>query len=380
MLKAFFSNKFPKLFFYICLFTFLIVGIKKASKLAPQYIPLPFIAGLEKRMEPSDLLKAGLNKLSDQELSFLNQWIINHPLPLFCGKKVVTKPSELEWVYTSRSLQDTPSQKYFLSVGAIIQNEAIYLKEWIEYHKLLGAEHFWIYNHLSTDHYLEVLEPYIRSGEVELIEWGVKKFPACQLTAYEDCLKQAKDRTEWLALIDVDEFFVPHQHPSMKAFLAEFEPFSQILINWQLFGTSNIQSLPKNALLTEHLTYKFPAHFVDPSWNGNQYVKAIVRPSHVEFPVVSCHYFHLKPHCTTVNGVKQIVPPNTTVSEIHVENIQLNHYWFRTLDYFHQVKIGRRQGVGEKYPAEKVDYLLKMGHAEQDFSIQRFLPKLKEVL
>jgi hypothetical protein len=380
MLKMLFPKKLVKICFYIFLFAFLIAGIKKTSKMIPQYIPLPLVAGLEKRMEPSDLSKAGLIKLSDQELGYLNQWIVDHPLPLFCGKKVVTTPSELEWVYTSRSLKNTPSQSYFLSVGAIIQNEASYLKEWIEYHKLLGVQHFWIYNHLSTDHYLDVLEPYIRSGEVELIEWTVKKYPACQLTAYEDCIKQAQDQTEWLALIDVDEFLVPHQHTSMQEFLGEFDQFSQILINWQLFGTSNIQSLPKNALLTEHLIYKFPTDFVDQKWNGNQYVKAIVKPSHVAFPVTSSHYYNLKPNYLTVNGLKQIVSPNTTVPEIHVENIQLNHYWFRTLDFFYDVKVGRRQGVGEKYPPEMVEWLLKMGQSEQDFSIQRFIPKLKEAL
>ncbi|KIA77940.1 hypothetical protein DB43_FH00010, partial [Parachlamydia acanthamoebae] len=93
MLKMLFPKKLVKICFYIFLFAFLIAGIKKTSKMIPQYIPLPLVAGLEKRMEPSDLSKAGLIKLSDQELGYLNQWIVDHPLPLFCGKKVVTTPS-----------------------------------------------------------------------------------------------------------------------------------------------------------------------------------------------------------------------------------------------------------------------------------------------
>ena len=36
--------------------------------------------------------------------------------------------------------------KYSVSIVAIAKNEGIYFKEWIEYHKLIGIEHFYIYN------------------------------------------------------------------------------------------------------------------------------------------------------------------------------------------------------------------------------------------
>lgn len=381
MFRYLFANRFIKICVCLLLLASLAFGAKKARRLFPAPIPTPKMGGLEVRMTEADATKAGLQKLNASELNHLNQWLADHPPPLFYGMPVVNSPEELKWVYATRNLNNSvQKQDYELSIGAIIQNEADYLKEWIEYHKLLGVQHFWIYNHLSTDHYLEVLEPYIQSGEVELIEWMVKKYPACQMTAYEDCIKLATHRTEWLALIDVDEFLVPHEHDSMRSFLKDFADSSQILVNWQIFGTSNIQSLPKGSLLIEHLTYKFPTQFVSNKWNGNQFVKAIVKPAHVSFPVISSHYYNLLPGYTTVNGSKKPVTPSTTVAEIDVEKIQLNHYWFRTLDFFYEVKIGRRNGVGEKYPAETVKWLLEMGQAEQDFTIQKFIPKLKEDL
>ncbi len=49
---------------------------------------------------------------------------------------------------------------YYLSIGAIFNDEADYLKEWIEYHRLAGpVEHFYLYNNNSQDHYLDVLQP-----------------------------------------------------------------------------------------------------------------------------------------------------------------------------------------------------------------------------
>ena len=64
--------------------------------------------------------------------------------------------------------------QYELSIGAIFQNEAPYLKEWIEFHKLVGVEHFYLFNNCSTDDYLAILQPYIESGEVDLFQWPTR--------------------------------------------------------------------------------------------------------------------------------------------------------------------------------------------------------------
>lgn len=39
----------------------------------------------------------------------------------------------------------------YLSIGAIFKDEAPYLAEWIEFHRLVGVEHFFLYDNLSTD-------------------------------------------------------------------------------------------------------------------------------------------------------------------------------------------------------------------------------------
>ena len=44
---------------------------------------------------------------------------------------------------------------YDLSVCAIFKDEASYLKEWIEYHKLVGVQHFYLYeNENESDDFL----------------------------------------------------------------------------------------------------------------------------------------------------------------------------------------------------------------------------------
>lgn len=57
-------------------------------------------------------------------------------------------------------------RNFNLSFVAIIKNEAHYIKEWIEFHKLVGVDRFYIYDNESTDNVKDVLKEYIDKGEV----------------------------------------------------------------------------------------------------------------------------------------------------------------------------------------------------------------------
>lgn len=62
---------------------------------------------------------------------------------------------------------------YALSVASIIKNEPDIL-EWIEYHRLVGVEHFYIYDNESTDGLKEKLSKYIDAGIVTYIYYPGK--------------------------------------------------------------------------------------------------------------------------------------------------------------------------------------------------------------
>ena len=94
------------------------------------------------------------------------------------------------------------SQAY-LSIGAIYRNEARYMPEWIEFHRLLGVERFFLFNNRSTDDHLEVLAPYMEEGTVVWHDWPM--FPG-QREAYEQCLADHRHDARWIAFIDLDEF------------------------------------------------------------------------------------------------------------------------------------------------------------------------------
>lgn len=145
--------------------------------------------------------------------------------------------------------------KYYVAVCAIFKNEANNFKEWIEYNRIIGIEHFYLYNNNSTDNYLEVLEPYIKEGLVTLIDWPQN---GAQALAYNHCLLNYRHKTYWLAYIDIDEFICPIYEWSFKDWLKKHERFPGIFINWLVFGSSGkINGLP-DKLVMENYTQCFP--------------------------------------------------------------------------------------------------------------------------
>jgi hypothetical protein len=152
-------------------------------------------------------------------------------------------------------------RKYTFSVCALFKNEEKYLKEWIEYHKMIGVDHFYLYDNGSKDRSSHVLAPYIREGLVTLIPWPDRcseqesEIPSLwvlstQLTAYENAAKYAAlKQTKWLAFIDVDEYLVPVHTNTITEVVERYEEYAGLRLTSDFFDASHIDVLPKRELL-----------------------------------------------------------------------------------------------------------------------------------
>src|SRR5579862_3884611 len=230
------------------------------------------------------------------------------------------------------------SDAHELSVCAIFQDEAPYLVEWIEYHRLVGVDHFYLYNDRSSDDYLAILAPYINDGIVDLMdcppENGETHF-FNQRKAYARCLNKSKDNDKWLAVIDIDEFIVPKKANTLKEMLQPYEDYYGVSILWQKFGTSGYWEIPKNRLTIECLTKKAPPYHID------NLTKSIVQPKllplnffdeeHVKENRVDlvhfCKWIQINDHKVRSCGPMEF--PGKTQKSIHLEEAQINHYWCR---------------------------------------------------
>lgn len=266
------------------------------------------------------------------------------------------------------------SQEYNFAMVAIFQNEASFIKEWIEFHKIVGVEHFYLFNNLSTDHYLEVLTPYLLSGEVTLIEWPYhtneekKNWPAIQRASYLTTIKLVSKKVKWLAIVDIDEYIVPVKEDNLPSILSSYENFGGVCINWQMYGTSFVKKIPENTLLTETLFMKAKTDFAE-----NLHVKSIVRPERVLMARThNCTYL---PGYFAVDTNKEILQEPLS-AKVHTDVMKIHHYWSKDEDFFLRTKISRR----EKWLEDRENMFERVNNCnqEQDQTMLRFTPMLRK--
>jgi hypothetical protein len=161
-------------------------------------------------------------------------------------------------------------QHPYLAVCAVFRDETPYLPEWIEFHRAVGVEHFFLYDNFSQDDPARVLRPWIDKGIVSLTDWPRHFSDGGQCAAYDDCIETRAGDARWIAFLDIDEFLFSPTSQRLPDVLARFESHPGVVVNWQVYGTSNIEE-KTDALVIERFVWRART-----SWVRNRRVKSIV--------------------------------------------------------------------------------------------------------
>ena len=245
----------------------------------------------------------------------------------------------LKW----RLRRDRSKPGHYLAVCAIAKDEGPYLKEWLDWHIGMGVEKFYIYDNGSTDSTRDVLQPYIDSGTVAYTYYpGRKK----QIAAYDDCIDRHRFDTRWLAFIDIDEFFVPVRDPSLMEFLARFEDFPAVEVNWLVYGSNGLVEKDPRPVMERFTRHSRGDHIL------NRHVKSIVNPRRV-FNMIGCH------EAARIDGKGADSHGNPIDRSFRVRTpqhdvIRVNHYAIKSREEFRDKQArgrasGRQRPVSEDY-------------------------------
>ncbi|MDR0410387.1 MAG: glycosyltransferase family 92 protein [Treponema sp.] len=271
-------------------------------------------------------------------------------------------------VFINFLLNDKRRFKYELSIAAIVKNESPYILEWIEYHRIVGVEHFYIYDNESADNLKDVLQSYINAEIVTYIYFpGLLK----QKPAYNNAVKHFRNETKWLAVIDIDEFIVPVKTEKIIDALNEIKLrlhqrfFVCLKMHWVRYGYCGYKTKP-DGLVIENYTR---------SEGVSDTIKSIVNPrSIVEYHEHhGDHFFWLSG--ISENGVKIKKHKLDNTGGGVTEHIRLNHYFTKSYEEFLE-KIAR--GFADKpgkynAPSFDPDYL----SVKEDFIMKKYAPLVK---
>ena len=236
-----------------------------------------------------------------------------------------------------RMSSDNSAPKHYLTICAIAKNEGPYFAEWIEWHRKMGVEKFYIYDNESTDDTKNILAPYIESGLVEYVFWPGKKQ---QLPVYDDCIDKHRLDARWIAVIDIDEFIVPVKDKSIPEFLKRFEKFSAVEINWLVYGSGGAKKRENGSVMDRFKKHSHSGHIL------NRHAKTIINPRKV-FNFIGCH------EAAIISGKiadshGNIVRKQFRDREAQHDVICVNHYAVKSYEEFLQKRARGRARINKQ--------------------------------
>lgn len=278
----------------------------------------------------------------------------------------------MEWGYKLLFLlaRKQKNKKYYISICSIFKNEALYMKEWIEYYLMIGIDHFYLYNNNSTDNYQEILCPYIEKGIVTLVEWP--EVPG-QITAFRHWYEHYRNETNWISFLDLDEFLCPTGVDNISDWLNKFKRYPLVMVYWKIFGTSGKISHDTTRLVIEQYYNCWPklTSLGKLIFNTNYEIGY--------YKVDMMHYFLAKWRSLKVPPINQFGHFVLFGIHRHSKNydIQLNHYWSKAYaNYEAKHKRGSAcWGTSWKTFDKFIEY--ENHNTACDFNIYRYLLQLK---
>ncbi len=252
-----------------------------------------------------------------------------------------------------------------LAIGAIMKDEGPYLKEWLDFHILVGINKFFLYDNGSTDNTSEILKPYIDSG---IVEYHYFPGAAMQHSAYIDIINNHTNDTRWLALIDLDEFLVPVEQDTVTDFLHTLpQKFAQLVVTWVIYGSSGHKTKP-DGLVIENFKHRAKNTFG---------VKSIVNPR-----LLVCYnnlHANFVAGWTIDNNGKKLGYINQSKNPPAYNKLRLNHYYTKSYEEY-IARLNRGSATTESTQSYRGAEKFKFYDRNEicDSVMDRFIDKLKK--
>ena len=227
-----------------------------------------------------------------------------------------------------------------VAICAIARQENRYICEWLDYYKSIGVAKVFLYDnyHQGEERLIDVVQPYIDEGFVELNDYHDREFAQCP--AYNDCYNRHGHEYAWIGFFDIDEF-LRFEGKNIEDFMERYTAGSVLLVNWRLMtdnGLVHYDPRPVQERFTEpmkidqRVKYDFPE---------NRHIKSMVRGG-----LSSMSFTGHNPHCPKKPNLYCINAQGkrteqSAFADIDHSLIWLDHYWTKTAEEWVNVKLSR---------------------------------------
>lgn len=213
--------------------------------------------------------------------------------------------------------------KYYASICLIIRNENEYLQEWLEWHRNIGIEHFYIYDHMSgvpVKEFIKSLNDDLRQM-ITVIDFEYGSHFA-QINAYNECLKKYGKDSYWMGFIDSDEFVRLNKLTNIKTFLNRYTTAGAVMLAWTEYDANGFEKKTKG-LVRERFTHK--SNYMGFSTLGKVFVQPLlVRKMFIHNCILREAFY------TIDEKHEKVVSESCCVTNRTVKEATIDHYYTKS--------------------------------------------------
>lgn len=158
------------------------------------------------------------------------------------------------------------------AICAIIKDEHLFLKEWIDWHLGLGFDAIHLFEDKGSNSHKEICEKY---SNVSLRRYEddeqVRKLLSAQghskrqLVLYQWFAETYRGRYNWAAFIDLDEFIMLEDGYTLDKLCNEFSDYPTVYLFWKMKGASGHLERPQCGVIE---AYTETCPFLEQDVNG----------------------------------------------------------------------------------------------------------------
>jgi len=221
--------------------------------------------------------------------------------------------------------ENLASQRF--TICAVVCDEDLYIRDWIDYHLLLGFETIYLFdNSRNGSATIAYLPQHYESGRLKVTRAPGNGIQLKIYNLFVQHIGLISPVPLWTAFIDVDEYIVLRKHPTIQSFMSEVAPTGgAVAIHRVQFGSNGQLNYQKAPVLSRFTARKTAAE---------RTTKLIVYlPDVVE---VQLYHSVLRNATYTVRPNGKKINKRDTPS---IEIASINHYYTKSMEEFRIKKL-----------------------------------------
>jgi len=217
--------------------------------------------------------------------------------------------------------------KYFLSALVTAKNESMILDEFLEHLRDQGFDHVFLIDNDSSD---GCCDKALQTYGSDFITLYKLPEPHAQVRNYNHVYRQHRHDTQWMAVIDTDEFLFGVDRPLREVLAAQPQP-CYFSVPWNVFGSSGHVTQPSS--IRQSFVWRHPHDplATSPQRKGVEYPESFV-------------WFKGLFHTSLVSAL-QVHEHSPSVPMVILTqddpHIRLHHYIIQSWEYFSRTKMER---------------------------------------